>query len=111
MLNDIKHKFIDIVSTERILQWRAAVQELIRVGFVVEFLLDHLWEIAWVFFMKKVQPAVDAIDARIEALKKEVANWQTRRHVVSVSFLVLLALTLLDIRPLTQAFDEIRYIV
>ena len=54
---------------------------------------------------------MDAIDARIEALKKEVANWQTRRHVVSVSFLVLLALTLLDIRPLTQAFDEIRYIV
>ena len=110
-MNDIKHKFIDIVSAERILQWRAAVQELIRVGFVVEFLLDHLWEIAWVFFTKKVQPTVDAIDARIEALKKEVANWQTWRHVVSVSFLVLLALTPLDIRPLTQAFDEIRYIV
>ena len=42
VMNDIKHKFIDIVSAERILQWRAAVQELIRVGFVVEFLLDHL---------------------------------------------------------------------
>ena len=32
--------------TKRILQWRAIVQELIRVGFAVEFLLDHLREIA-----------------------------------------------------------------
>ena len=43
-------------------------------SFTVEFMLDHLQEIARVFFMKKVQPAVDAIDTRIEALKKEVAD-------------------------------------
>ena len=30
MLNDIEHNFIDTVSAERILQWRAAVQELIK---------------------------------------------------------------------------------
>ena len=35
MLNDIEHNFIDTVSAERILQWRAAVQELISVGFAV----------------------------------------------------------------------------
>ena len=52
-MNDIEHNFIDIVSAERILQWRAAVQELIRVGFAVEFLLDHLRKIARSFFMKK----------------------------------------------------------
>lgn len=45
-MNDIKYNFIDTVSVERILQWRASIQELIRVGFVVEFLLDHLREIA-----------------------------------------------------------------
>ena len=43
-------------------------------SFTVEFMLDHLQEIARVFFMKKVQPAVDAIDTRIEALKKKVAD-------------------------------------
>ena len=42
MMNDIEHNFINTVSIERILQWRAAAQELIRVGFAVEFLLDHL---------------------------------------------------------------------
>ena len=47
---------------------------MIRVGFTVEFLLDHLREIARVFFMKKVQLAVDAIDAHIKSLKKEVAD-------------------------------------
>ena len=42
MMNDIEHNFIDTVSTERILQWKAAIQELIKVGFAMEFLLDHL---------------------------------------------------------------------
>ena len=46
IMNDIKHNFVDTVSSERILQWRAAVQELINVGFAVEFILDHLREIA-----------------------------------------------------------------
>ena len=46
MLNDIEHNFIDTVSAERILQWRAVVQELISVGFAVEFILEHLREIA-----------------------------------------------------------------
>ena len=46
VMNDIKHNFIDAVFAERILHWRAAVQELIRVGFAMEFMLDHLREIA-----------------------------------------------------------------
>ena len=54
IMNDIKHNFVDTVSSERILQWRAAVQELVSVGFAVEFILDHLRKIARAFFMKKV---------------------------------------------------------
>ena len=46
VMNDIKHNFVDTVSTERILQWRAMIQELISVGFAVEFILDHLYELA-----------------------------------------------------------------
>ena len=80
VMNDIEHNFIDTISTKRILQWRAAVQELIRVGFVVEFMLDHLSEIAQAFFMKKVQPAVDAIDTLSKALRKEVANLEGHRE-------------------------------
>ena len=48
-------------------------------GFAVEFIMDHLREIARVFFMRKVQPAIDAIDTRIEALWKEVADLEGRR--------------------------------
>ena len=46
----------------------------------MEFLLDHLREIARAFFTRKVQPAVDAIDACIESLKKEVADLEARRE-------------------------------
>ena len=49
-------------------------------GFAVEFVLDHLCEVARAFFMRRVQPAVDAIDARIELLKKEVADLEGRRE-------------------------------
>ena len=63
IMNDIEHKFVNTISTERILQWRAAIQELISVGFAMEFVLDHLREVARAFFMKRVQPAVDIINA------------------------------------------------
>ena len=49
-------------------------------GFAMEFVLDHLREVAQAFFMKRVQPAVDAIDARIEILKKEVADLEGHRE-------------------------------
>ena len=74
VMNDIEHNSVDTVSSERILQWRAAIQELVSVGFAVEFIQDHLREIAQAFFMRRVQPAVYAIDTRIEALRKEVAD-------------------------------------
>ena len=55
------------------------VQELISVGFAVEFIHEHLREIARAFFMRRVRPAVEAIDAHIELLKKEVADLEGRR--------------------------------
>jgi len=48
------------------------------VGFAVEVILDHFCEIAQAFFMKRVQPTVDAIDTCLEALRKEVANLKGR---------------------------------
>ena len=80
VMNDIEHNFVDTVSFERILQWRVAVQELINVCFAVEFILDHVREIAQAFFMKKVQLAIDAINTWIETLKKEVADLEGRRE-------------------------------
>ena len=54
-------------------------------GFAVEFILDHLYEIARAFFMKKVQPAVDTIDTQIETLKKKVADLDGRRECLLAS--------------------------
>ena len=79
-MNDIKHNFVDTVSTERILQWRATIQELISVGFAMEFVLDHLCEVARAFFIKRIQPTVDVINAQIEILKKEVADLEGCRE-------------------------------
>ena len=84
-MNDIEHNFVDTVSSERILQWRAMIQELVSVGFAVEFILNHLREIAQAFFMKKVQPDVDAIDAWIETLRMEVADLEGRRECLLAS--------------------------
>ena len=79
VMNNIKHTS-STTCLLRGFQWRAAVQEFIRVGFAVEFLLDHLREIARAFFTKKVQPAIDVINAHIESLKKEVVDLEARRE-------------------------------
>ena len=79
-MNDIEHNFVDTVSTKRILRWRDAVQELVSVGFIVKFILDHLREIAQALFMRRVQPTFDAIDTRIEALRNEVADLEGRHE-------------------------------
>ena len=79
-MNDIVQNFVDTISTERILQWKVAIQELINVGFVMEFILDHLREVAQAIFMRRVQLAVDAIDTQIETLKKEVADLEGHRE-------------------------------
>ena len=49
-------------------------------GFAMEFILEHLREIARALFMRRVRPAVKAIDARIELLKKKVADFKGRRE-------------------------------
>ena len=49
-------------------------------GFAEEFILDHLREVAQAFFMRRVQPTVDATEARIEILKKEVADLKGRHE-------------------------------
>ena len=46
--------------------------------FAMEFILDHLRETAQAFFMRRVQPAVNAIDTRIEAMRKEVVDLEGR---------------------------------
>ena len=56
------------------------MQELISVGFAVEFILEHLREIARALFMRKVRPTIEVIDAHIELLKKEVADLEGRRE-------------------------------
>ena len=79
VMNDIEHNFVNTVSIERILQWRAAIQELVSVGFAVEFIVDHLHDVAHSVFMMRVQPAINAIDTRIEILK-EVADLESRHE-------------------------------
>ena len=49
-------------------------------GFAMEFIVDHLREVARSVFMMRVQPAIDAINTRIETLKKKVANLEGRRE-------------------------------
>ena len=49
-------------------------------GFAVEFILAYLRKVAQVIFMRRVQPAVDAIDTGIKTLKKEVADLEGHRE-------------------------------
>ena len=53
-------------------------------GFAVEFILNHLRKVARAVFIRRVQPAIDAINTRIETLKKEVVDFEGHReHLLS----------------------------
>ena len=49
-------------------------------GFTVEFIMDHLHEIARAFFVRRVQPTVDAINTHIEVLRKEIVDLEGCRE-------------------------------
>nr|POF18731.1 hypothetical protein CFP56_24959 [Quercus suber] len=55
------------------------------VGFAVEFVLDHLLEVTRALFMKKVQPVIDALDSRLEAMRKEVADLEGHHECLLVN--------------------------
>ena len=71
------------------------IQELISVGFAVEFILDHLREVAHAVFMRRVQSDIDVIDARIEVLRRRQLTW---RAVANAFFLALVGLAVLEIK-------------
>ena len=58
----------------------------------MEFILKHLREIARALFVRKVRPAIEAIDVRIELLKKEVADLEGRRDIFFPASVDLVAL-------------------
>ena len=49
VMNDIKHNFVDIVSTEKILQWRAAIRSLLA--------WDLLWSSFWIISVRLPKPS------------------------------------------------------
>lgn len=77
---------------------------MIRIGFGVEFLLDHLREIVRALFLRKIQLTEDAIDTRIENLKKEVVDLEARHECLLFDVTTLAASWT---RPLFQAFNHL----
>ena len=49
-------------------------------GFHCGVYFRYLREVTQAIFMRRVQPAIDAIDAQIEVLKKEAADFEGRRE-------------------------------
>jgi hypothetical protein len=69
----------DVIET-KILKWKSVVQELVQEGFLLEFMLDHLKEIARDMFGRRLVAELKALEARITVVRNAVtaivpAHW------------------------------------
>jgi hypothetical protein len=61
----------DVIET-KILEWKSVVQELIQEGLLLEFMLDHLREIARDMFGRRLATEFKALEARIAIVRNAV---------------------------------------
>ena len=54
VLVDMKRTSFKTMTESQILSWRSVMQNLIAVGFNLNFMLEHLWKIARKFFSKEI---------------------------------------------------------
>jgi hypothetical protein len=69
VLAQMKNTNLDDVTETKILEWKSVVQELIKEGFHLDFILDHLREVARDMFGRKLVAELKALEARITIVR------------------------------------------
>ena len=65
VLAQMRNTNLENVTETKILEWKIVVQELIKEGFHLDFILDHLREVARDMLGRKLVAELKALEARI----------------------------------------------
>ena len=72
VLAQMRDTNLEDVTETKILEWKSIVQELVQEGFLLEFMIDHLREIARDMFRRKLTAELKALEARVAAVRNAV---------------------------------------
>ena len=72
VLAHMRNTNLEDISETKILEWKSVMQELIQEGFLLEFMLDHLREIARGMFGRRLVTKLKALEARIAVVRNAV---------------------------------------
>ena len=80
VLAQMRNTNLEDVTETKILEWKSIVQELIQEGFLFDFMLDHLREIARDMFGRRLVAELKALEARITVVRSAMtatvlAHW------------------------------------
>jgi hypothetical protein len=73
ILADMKRTSFKTLTEPQILSWRSVVQDLIAVGFDLDFLLEHLRKMARKFFSKAIANEMKVVRDQISFLQSTLA--------------------------------------
>uniref|UniRef100_A0A2N9EG59 Aminotransferase-like plant mobile domain-containing protein n=1 Tax=Fagus sylvatica TaxID=28930 RepID=A0A2N9EG59_FAGSY len=73
VLADMKRTSFKTLTESQILSWRSVVQDLIAVGFDLDFLLEHLRKMARKFFSKAIANEIKVVQDQISSLQSTLA--------------------------------------
>uniref|UniRef100_A0A2N9HMF7 Aminotransferase-like plant mobile domain-containing protein n=1 Tax=Fagus sylvatica TaxID=28930 RepID=A0A2N9HMF7_FAGSY len=73
VLADMRRTSFKTLSESKILSWRSVVQDLIAVGFDLDFLLEHLRKVARKFFGEAIASEMKVVQEQISSLQSTLA--------------------------------------
>ncbi|EOY13203.1 Fiber Fb17-like protein [Theobroma cacao] len=77
-VKEMEHLHLDQVSPEKMLKWRDAIKDALRINFNVEFAMNHLKKIARAYFGLAGRQVLQSIDDKLDALYNERAQTYER---------------------------------
>ncbi|GMY21302.1 mads-box protein jointless [Fagus crenata] len=84
VLLDMQNSFVGNIDEVRLLEWRGVVRELMKAGFAVGFILDHLRHMARAVFSQIAKGVFENLNTQIADLKKTFTELEFRRdHLVA----------------------------
>jgi hypothetical protein len=72
VLAQMRDTNLEDVTETKILEWKSVVQELVQEGFLLEFMIDHLREIARDMFGRRLTAELKTLEARVVAVRNAV---------------------------------------
>ncbi|XP_021288211.1 uncharacterized protein LOC110419470 [Herrania umbratica] len=73
-IKEMEHLHLDQLSLEKMLKWRDAIKDALRINFNVDFAMNHLKKIARAYFGLAGTQVLQSIDDKLEALYQERAQ-------------------------------------